>query len=517
MVSRLEALHSTGLNLFVMLSFTLGWVALWGISFYLNADAQLAVLMFPQAWTLTLLILISRRYCPVVMLSACLIIGWLQYEKLLGTNVLLASPCLSLIVALIARRFWHYFTLYWQKLLMLLAAVMGSTILHAVCLIHWLDVSLSEMLLTTFTGGVLLTPFIYLLYEYLKQQNLQTLLPTEHITPPLRTSLLIWCSLFFAIGISIQLMLTPEIERLLLIFIFLPNVFMAYRFGWQGGVLATLLGSVLLIATRHASGSEYNPMELKLFLSIQALLSLGLGIAVSRQQQLVERLERYRNQLERELDTRRQLTERLVHTEEQVRKDIARELHDEIGQNITAIQIQAAIVNKTTDSPVSLQSVQKITHLSQRIHQATRQLLHQLRPPVLDEMSLKDALTHLAQEFSFAERGIEFELNYQLNDRQLSDTVVFTFYRLVQELLNNINKHAQAKTIQVSLQPGENQMMTLIVKDDGIGMPEQTGGGFGLRGIEERVRALGGYWLLSRQEGTCITVNLPTNSIIKDL
>lgn len=512
-MSRLIALHSMGLKLFVMLSFSLGWIALWGISYYLNADAQLAALMLPQAWILALLILIPKRFYPVVIISSCVIIGWLYYERLLNAVTVLLSPWLTLVTAMITRRFWHYFTLYWQRLLLMLAAVTGSTILHGLCIAPWLEVTSAETILTTFTGGVLLTPFIYLLYEYLKQQNLQALLPTEHITPPLRTSLLLWCSLFFAIGISIQLVLTPEIERLLLIFIFLPNVFMAYRFGWQGGILATMLGSVLLIATRHASGTEYNLMEMKLFLSIQALLSQGLGIAVSRQQQLVERLERYRSQLERELYTRRQLAEKLVHTEEQVRKDIARELHDEIGQNITAIQIQAAIVNKTTDSPLSLQSAQKITHLSQRIHQATRQLLHQLRPPVLDEMSLQDALGHLAQEFSFDERQIDFQLDYRIQGVELSDTVTFTIYRLVQELLNNINKHAQAKTISVALYQQDEQTTVLEVQDDGIGIPEQINSGFGLQGIEERVSALGGHLILSRQKGTHITVNLPTNPI----
>ncbi|SFC40037.1 MASE1 domain-containing sensor histidine kinase [Pragia fontium] len=516
-MSRLSILHSTGLNLFVMLSFSLGWIALWGIGYYLNNDTQLAVLMLPQAWALTLLVLIPRRFYPVVLLSCCAIILWLYYERLIDAGVVLLSPWLTLLAAMVTRRFWYYFTLYWQRLLMLLVAVTGSTILHGLLIAPWLAVTPGETLLTTFTGGVLLTPFIYLLYEYLKQQNLQTLLPLEHISPPLKTSLLMWSSLFFAIGISIQLVLTPEIERLLLIFIFLPNVFMAYRFGWQGGVLATMLGSVLLIATRHASGADYNPMELKLFLSIQALLSLGLGIAVSRQQQLVERLERYRHQLERELDTRRQLTEQLVHTEEQVRKDIARELHDEIGQNITAIQIQAAIVNKTTTSATSLQSAQKITDLSQRIHQATRQLLHQLRPPVLDEMSLQDALRHLAQEFSFDERNIHFELDYRIEGIQLNDTVMFTLYRLVQELLNNINKHAQAKTIRIALYQQDQHTTVLEVEDDGIGIPEQVDGGFGLLGIEERVRALGGHWLLSRHRGTHITVNLPTNPTKNDL
>ena len=82
---------------------------------------------------------------------------------------------------------------------------------------------------------------------------------------------------------------------------------------------------------------------------------------------------------------------------------------------------------------------------------------------------------------------------------------------MVQELLNNISKHAGARQVVVTLeeQPG---LLTLSVSDDGIGITEPVVSGFGLRGIEERVRALGGDWQLLPPPGTCITVNLPTKS-----
>lgn len=89
--------------------------------------------------------------------------------------------------------------------------------------------------LASFTGGVLLTPFVYLIFEFLRQQHRYHLLGLDTNNPPLRTSLIIWCSLFFIIGIGTQMVLSPEIERLLLIVVFLPNVVMAWKFGWQGG------------------------------------------------------------------------------------------------------------------------------------------------------------------------------------------------------------------------------------------------------------------------------------------
>lgn len=265
----------------------------------------------------------------------------------------------------------------------------------------------------------------------------------------------------------------------------------------------------MITLTRQAGGAFQDLRELELFLSTQALLGIGLGIAISRQQQLAQKLQRYQQQLEQELAAKRQLMERLVGTEEQVRKAIARELHDEIGQNITAIQIQAMLVNRSATAPATRLAAEQIDSLSQRIHHTTRTLLRQLRPPVLEEMALDKALNHLADEFYFAEQGIDFRLDYHLPATPDDETLVFTLYRVAQELLNNISKHACASHVCLSLTQS-NQTITLEVRDDGQGMPHQATSGLGLRGIEERVHALGGDWLLQRRNGTRIIVNLPT-------
>lgn len=136
--------------------------------------------------------------------------------------------------------------------------------------------------------------------------------------------------------------------------------------------------------------------------------------------------------------------------------------------------------------------------------------MRQLRPPVLDEMSLENALTHLIAEFSFPQNNIQCHFHYGLQTTPINETVLFTLYRLVQELLNNISKHAKATQIHISLkQIGDS--IQLVVNDNGVGIPfSKRTSGFGLRGIEERVRALGGDWTLTTQNGTQISVNLPT-------
>ena len=499
------------LSLMLALFFALGWLALWTIGLWLSQNGQQAVLLLPAGLHLALMILLPKRYWAALLLVEAILISWLQLEQLIVRPVMLLSPLLSVLPAWICQSQWHRYTLYWQRLILLLAAVTLNTLLQGVTIGPWLEEAVTQTLLASFTGGILLTPFIYLIYEYLKQQHLSDMLAQRMPDPPLRTSLLIWCSVIFAIGVCVQVSIAPDMERLLLIFVFLPNVVMAYRFGWQGGVLSAIVGSVLITLTRQASGAFHDLRELELFLSTQALLGIGLGIAVSRQQQLAQHLQRYRQQLEKELQARHRLMAQLVDTEEQVRKAIARELHDEIGQNITAIQIQAMLVARGSDAPAARQAAGQISDLSRRIHHTTRQLLRQIRPPVLDEMALDKALQHLAAEFSFADRGIDFQLHYRLSASPTDETLTFTLYRVVQELLNNISKHAGARQVVVTLEekPG---LLTLSVSDDGIGITEPVVSGFGLRGIEERVRALGGDWQLLPPPGTCITVNLPTKS-----
>lgn len=497
------------LSLFIVFAWGLGWLALWTISFSLTNNGQQAALLLPQGVHLALLILLSRRYWPALFAPVILLLGALWQQQLMTEPVMLVSPFLSALPAWLAQRYWHRFTLYWQRLSLLMAAITGDALLQTLTLSAFIASPASQTLLTAFTGGILLTPFVYLIYEYLRQQHLESLLAQETPNPPLRTSLLIWCSLFFIIGVGAQMVLSPEIERLLLILVFLPNVVMAYKFGWQGGVLAALLGSMMITIARQLGSGFNGLMEMELFLSTQALLGIGLGIAISRQQHLANNLHRYRQRLEIELQARRELMEQLVHAEEDTRKDLARELHDEIGQNITAIQIQSMLVKRTAGGEAATLAAEQIGQLAQRIHHSTRQLLRQLRPPVLDEMSLEKALHHLVQEFAFAERGIVCRFTYDLPGQPASDTVVFTLYRLVQELLNNICKHAGAGHVEIALSPQPNGVR-LEVKDDGVGFAAVTQSGFGLQGISERIRALGGDLHLESQSGTRVIVNLPT-------
>lgn len=185
-------LRSVGLSLFLAIFFSLSWLALWTISFYLSDDGLHAVLLLPQGLRLALMILLPRRYWSVLLLTECVALWWLHSEQLQPIVLIMLSPFLSLLPAELTQRFWHHYTLYWQRLLLLLAAVTGNSVLHGLVLGFWLPLPLTQTLLATFTGGILLVPFTYLIYEYLKQQHIRNLFSQQMPDPPLRTSLLIW-------------------------------------------------------------------------------------------------------------------------------------------------------------------------------------------------------------------------------------------------------------------------------------------------------------------------------------
>ncbi|MDX1304392.1 MASE1 domain-containing protein [Photobacterium sp.] len=517
---------------FSFVIYSISWFCLWSISSYLSPDLLLAGLFLPTGLKLAVLVLTARRYWKLFVISELIISGWLIY--LIGDQqqdiLLLLCPFLSYLLAIPFADIWQQLKTYWQKLLALVSLVLVHGILLGgmiLLLIKPLDLPLNyafSSAIAAITGGVLLTPFLYLLYDYLHHKVWVPLSPALiHQEVTLRPSALLWAITFFTVGLVAELTLLDQMEPLGLLIILLPNIFMAYKYGWQGGVLATVMNSILLTTARQISGSFATDQELQIFMTTQALVGLGLGIAISRQYLLAQKLQQANQDLAAELTNKQDLARQLVQVEENIRKSVARELHDEIGQNITAIQIQAMLADRTTQEENTKTIADAINTLSMRIHSATKQLLTQLRPHILDELGLENALRQLAHEMKFAERQIDFKINIGIAADKLDDITAVTLYRIVQELLNNATKHSQATEVQLSLMPGTS--FSLELRDNGCGLPENwRTKGQGLKGIEERVSALGGHLSiesndnahiragseLNSNKGTRIIVTLPT-------
>lgn len=221
--------------------------------------------------------------------------------------------------------------------------------------------------------------------------------------------------------------------------------------------------------------------------------------------------EQAQSQVAELLQHNRELTQRLITAQEDERRALSRELHDEIGQTCTALRIEAAWIShaKPEDWPAVVASAQRIGQTSARMHGLARDMLKHLRPPDLDTLGLVGALQALCNSWE-EQCGVACGLYPHVLSR-LSDEIGMALYRVVQEALNNIARHARATQVRVSLSE-EAGRLRLRVQDNGCGIPSGTEvhAGLGLLGMRERVAALGGQieWL-EQQPGTCVSVTVP--------
>ena len=171
---------------------------------------------------------------------------------------------------------------------------------------------------------------------------------------------------------------------------------------------------------------------------------------------------------------------------------IARELHDEFGQTLTAIKINAHILESAENIHEVAAYAQDITSQADGLYETMRDMIQRLRPEALDMFGLKVAVEQCVLAFHLDEQEIELDLNIEDSVNDLEEAYTIASYRIVQELVNNAVKHAKLTRLEVRLYVSD-QQMHIIVKDNGIGFdPLKQRCGFGLSGVDERARSLGG-------------------------
>jgi PAS domain S-box-containing protein len=236
---------------------------------------------------------------------------------------------------------------------------------------------------------------------------------------------------------------------------------------------------------------------------------------VLAEEQRQDEEERRRQELERrvaEATTElRTLSRRLLEVQEEERRHLARELHDEIGQVLTGLNFQLAGASVDAANLADAQTI--VQHLTDQV----RQLSMELRPAVLDRFGVLDAIRwHLD---TYQQRtGIVVELIHEGEERRYAGPVEIATYRVVQEALTNIARHARAEHASVQIQD-DAETLTVTIRDDGHGfLPNGGGRTSGLSGMRERVELLGGMLTLDSREdrGTTITAHIPIDQPEED-
>ena len=222
---------------------------------------------------------------------------------------------------------------------------------------------------------------------------------------------------------------------------------------------------------------------------------------------------------ERQLEENRQLTQLIQKHIEDERRSLARELHDELGQYVTAIKTFAvAIANKTKERAPDVEaSAQTIVAAANHIYDGMHNIIRQLRPGSLDNLGLSETLRDLINSYQQQNPELDIELHLCGELNKLGENININVFRIVQESINNVIKHAEAKHIHVNLHASTHGDLELTIRDDGKGMEiahvDQTNH-FGLLGMRERVQGLHGQFnvvssLAKKAGGTTISIVIP--------
>jgi signal transduction histidine kinase len=220
--------------------------------------------------------------------------------------------------------------------------------------------------------------------------------------------------------------------------------------------------------------------------------------------------------LNRELRT---LSARLIATQDEERRHIARDLHDSVGQLVAALSMNNGFALREVDK-LNLEAAGVLRQnalLVDQLSKGIRTISHLLHPPLLDEVGLMPAIKSFAAGFS--ERSnvkVAVELSPEIG--RLAPNVEISIFRIVQECLTNVYRHSGSKTASINISLSQEKLLSVQVSDEGRGIPSEdrismslgTNQGVGLSGMRERVRELGGTLeVQSDENGTTVTATLP--------
>lgn len=215
-------------------------------------------------------------------------------------------------------------------------------------------------------------------------------------------------------------------------------------------------------------------------------------------------------------ELRDDLSRQILAAEEDERRRIGRELHDSTIQHLVALGFLVARLEARHD-PADAEVVDQMRKLLTTAQEEMRTFVFLLHPPEMGEQGLEQSLRRFVSGFQ-RRTGIEVFAEVELGLSPISFDTELALYRIVQEALMNVHRHAQARSVGLSLTV-ENDTAMLVIQDDGVGMSSRQivealkGGGVGISGMRARVLQLGGSLeLQSRRRGVCIQVSLPTRS-----
>jgi signal transduction histidine kinase len=229
----------------------------------------------------------------------------------------------------------------------------------------------------------------------------------------------------------------------------------------------------------------------------------------------ITRLNRYRSLVDQR-DGLRKMASQIIEAQEQERQRISHDLHDDLGQSLTAHILN--LKNLQNDIPADQKglrvSFERLINESNESLNHVRTLAQDLRPPILDTLGIQAAISGYCRDFG-ARAHITTQVKVDPNLPNITDSIAVTIYRILQEALTNISKHAKASQVWVDLDQ-DGDTLQLTIQDNGQGFSESNREekGIGLIGIQERLIMVGGAFNMHSNvgQGTILTVSIPLSA-----
>jgi signal transduction histidine kinase len=259
---------------------------------------------------------------------------------------------------------------------------------------------------------------------------------------------------------------------------------------------------------------------LRSFIIRMMTFSLVLGglvalITAHRVSVLERQRESQRRKIEEAEADQRRLARKLVQAQETERKSLSRELHDEVGQTLTALSMELGNVElmRTANPEAFGERLEEAKRLNAEAMRSVKGLAMGLRPSMLDDLGLEPALQWQGREFS-RHTGVPSTVQVEGDFDDLDDQIRTCIYRVVQEALTNCARHAQASQVDITVTK-QSRNVRVVIQDNGAGfdVPAKTRTGMGLIGMRERVESLGGELNLrsSNGKGTTVALSIPVS------
>ncbi|MCP3429069.1 histidine kinase [Opacimonas viscosa] len=291
-----------------------------------------------------------------------------------------------------------------------------------------------------------------------------------------------------------------------------------YRHGLSGSLVSLCIVVICIVYYVAVIESSVNKLPEQTFFVSLSVLSIILGSVVTLNRQYAtdlqeqnDRLKTKTSQLEEALELNRKLNQNIFRIQEQERQRIAKELHDEIGQSMTAMRIEMKLL-EPFQPPEGLNILGQLKHIAQNINETTHRMMNALHPRGLSELGLLDAIQYGDVAELLKKAQVKLVVKVQGNSKIIPSHTALVLYRIFQETSSNSMKYAHASKIVVKIDVSESSVV-MAVKDNGIGFSNNESkplSGLGILGIKERIYALNGtHKLWSSEFGTEHQVSIP--------